>query len=174
MANDLVTIGKNTELSRSTLILPKYGELTESRVVKEMQSVFKGFEFDPDMQCEQRFKSVEQVETYVSEAVKELREIDNEFKMSAITNNGAIAAKRWHFGWIVNKLLKSAAYGSGLAEKIATSSGVSLSYLYQYRAVGANLDIKDAYLLGMYDAGWENIRAIGAIADQDRKGPFTP
>lgn len=164
--SDLVVFGKNEQLSRATITLPKYGDLTEAKVVREMQVLFKGFDFDPDMNVEQMFKSIEAVETYAKNAAAELEATDAKFKMNSIMNNGAISAKRWHFGWIVNKCLKASSYGDKVAEKLAQSAGISVPYLYQYAAVGANLKLTDAYLLGMYNAGWENIRGIGAIKDR--------
>lgn len=167
--DELIKVGRNEALSRATLVLPKYDELTDQRVVKEMQSVFKGFDFDPTENCEHKFKTVEQIEAYAAEASRELAQADNAFKMAAVQNNGAIAAKRWHFGWVINQCLKSSKYGAGLAEKLAAAADISLSYLYQYRAVGDNLSIRDAYILGMYGAGWGNIKAIGAISDADTR-----
>lgn len=46
--SNLIKIGRNNELKRATLELPKYGELTDERVVQEMRGVFDGFEYDPD------------------------------------------------------------------------------------------------------------------------------
>lgn len=75
------------------------------------------------------FKTVEQIETYAAEVSKELEQADNDFKMAAITNAGAIAAKRWHFGFMISKCLKASKYGEGVANKIAAAA-ISLPYLY--------------------------------------------
>lgn len=167
--SDIVLSGSDStsvSSSKSKLQLPAYGQMTNDRVVKEMQSVFKGFDYDPNMKAEQVFKSVEQIESYASAAAKELEQVDSEFKMNAVLNAGAIAAKRWHFGWVINKCLESASYGQGLGTKIAAAAGISMSYLYQYRLVGSNLDIRDAYTLGMYGAGWDLIRETAAVTDE--------
>lgn len=115
------------------------------------------------------FKTVEQIETYAAEVSKELEQADNDFKMAAITNAGAIAAKRWHFGFMISKCLKASKYGEGVANKIAVAANISLPYLYQYRAVGDNLSIRDAYILGMYGAGWDCIRQVAAVNDPDTR-----
>ncbi len=167
--SNLIKIGRNNELKRATLELPKYGELTDERVVQEMRGVFDGFEYDPDTQVETVFKTVEQIETYAAEVSKELEQADNDFKMAAITNAGAIAAKRWHFGFMISKCLKASKYGEGVANKIAAAANISLPYLYQYRAVGDNLSIRDAYILGMYGAGWDCIRQVAAVNDPDTR-----
>lgn len=127
--SNLIKIGRNNELKRATLELPKYGELTDERVVQEMRGVFDGFEYDPDTQVETVFKTVEQIETYAAEVSKELEQADNDFKMAAITNAGAIAAKRWHFGFMISKCLKASKYGEGVANKIAAAANISLPYL---------------------------------------------
>lgn len=162
---DLITREQNVALNNTALALPKYTELSETRVVKEMQVVFKGFEFDKDFNPLERFKTAEQVEAYAKTSIKELDEADNKFKIGAIMNAGAIAAKRWHFGFMIARCLSSANYGSDLATKIATAANISPSYLYQYRAVGERLTLKDAYILGMYGAGWECIRKLAALND---------
>lgn len=167
--SNIVNVGKNEELKRAELTLPKYNEVSDARVVKELQGMFKGFDFNPEENLEYKFKTVESITLYASEAIKEIEQIDNQFKIDAVTKSGAIAAKRWHFGYVVSKCLSSANYGAGLADKLAAASNISVAYVYQYKTVGENLSIRDAYILGMYGAGWENIRAIAAISDEDAR-----
>lgn len=169
MAEELIKVGKNEKLSRTAISLPAYTKITEQRVVKEMQALFKGFTFDSDMHVTEVFKNVEQVESFAKESIKEINNIDTQFKMDNIMKAGAIAVRRWYFGFVVNKCLSEASYGEQLAQKLAAASDISLAYLYQYREVGENLSITDAYTLGIYQASWDLIRKIATIDDPDMR-----
>lgn len=164
---ELITVSKNEVLSRTAIGLPKYGAITEQRVVKDMQTWFKGFTFDEDLNITEMFKNVEQIEVFAKEAIAEINTADVQFKMDGIMKSGAIAVRRWYFGWIVNKVLSEASYGEGVAKKLSQSSGISDAYLYQYKDVGERLSITDVYTLGIYQASWDMIRQLATIKDED-------
>jgi hypothetical protein len=167
METDIIKTTDNVALSTKAMVLPKYDELSDNRILKEMQKVFQGFDFDEQMQPKEVFKSVAQIEKYAKNVVNDIEAADNDFKLDAVLKAAAISAKRWHFGWVVSKCLKAADYGEDLAPKLAKAAGISVSYLYQYRAVGDRLSMKDAYILGMYGLGWELIRQLAALPDDE-------
>lgn len=167
MTNEIIKTKDNTALGTKILELPKYDELTDQRIVKEMQRVFTGFEYDENMQPNDVFKSADQIESYAKNVVSDIETCDNNFKMDAVLKSAAISAKRWHFGFVISKCLDASGYGSDLAGKLAKAAGISTSYLYQYRAVGDRLSMKDAYILGLYGLGWELIRQVAAINDDN-------
>ena len=72
MEDSLIVVDKNKALSRDTISLPKYGTITEQRVIKDMQAFFKGFDFDENIHITEMFKSVEQIEIFAKEAIKEV------------------------------------------------------------------------------------------------------
>jgi hypothetical protein len=167
MEDSLIIVDKNKALSRDTISLPKYGTITEQRVVKDMQAFFKGFDFDENLQITEMFKSVEQIEVFAKEAIKEINSADIQYKMDEIMKSGAIAVRRWYFSWIINKVLSEASYGEGVAKKLAKASGISDAYIYQYKDVGERLSITDVYTLGIYKSSWDVIRQIATIKDED-------
>lgn len=163
---ELITTGRNEVMNRAVTILPAYEDITEKRVLDEMKKVFRGFSFSLDDNVEQSFKSVDQLGNFIKIGNEELVRADQNFKQEAIYKSGAIMARRWFFGYVLDRCLKKASYGSGAPEKIAKISGISIPYLYQYKKVGSNLTIKDAYILGIYDAGWELVRMLSTIDDE--------
>ena len=165
METPLVKAEQNVELSRKALVLPSYDQLEDKKIIRELQGVFKGFDFSYDDHYDQKFEDIEALEEYAQESIKEIDSFDVESKKSIIRNSGAIAAKRWVFGYVINQCLSNTAYGSKAAEKLAQAANISLAYLYQYRTVGSNLSLKDAYILGMYDAGWDTIRQLSTVKD---------
>ena len=167
MEDSLIVVDKNKALSRDTISLPKYGTITEQRVIKDMQAFFKGFDFDENIHITEMFKSVEQIEVFAKEAIKEINSADIQYKMDEIMKSGAIAVRRWYFGWIINKVLSEASYGEGVAKKLAKASGISDAYIYQYKDVGERLSITDVYTLGIYKSSWDVIRQIATIKDED-------
>lgn len=167
MTEELIKTSDNQVLGTRIMSLPKYNELTDQRIVKEMQRVFNGFEYDSNMNPTEVFKSADQIETYAKAVVVDIEKCDDDFKMDAVRKAAAISAKRWHFGFVISKCLDASGYGSDLAGKLAKAAGISTSYLYQYRAVGERLSLKDAYILGLYGLGWELIRQVAAINDDD-------
>ena len=167
MTTDIIKTTDNVALSTKAMVLPKYDELSDNRILKEMQKVFQGFEYDEGMNPKEYFKSADQIETYAKNVVADIEECDNNFKHDAVLKAAAISAKRWHFGWVVSRCLSASGYGADLATKLAKAAGISTSYLYQYRAVGDRLSMKDAYILGMYGLGWELIRQLAAMNDDD-------
>ena len=60
MTNEIIKTSDNLALSTKKLTLPKYDELSSQRILKQMQKVFTGFEFDEDMNPTEVFKSAEQ------------------------------------------------------------------------------------------------------------------
>lgn len=163
----LVKTEMNTELARPSILLPGYDELEDKRIIRELQGIFKGFDFSYENKYADKFEDIEALEQFAAESIKEIDRFDNDAKRSAIANSGAISAKRWLFGYIINQCLSSAAYGSKAAEKLAEAANISIAYLYQYRTVGANLTLKDAYILGMYGAGWDDVREVATIKSAD-------
>ena len=162
----LITTGTNTALSKPSIGLPQYGAITEQRVVKEMQALFKGFSFDKDLKITEMFKTIDQIEVFAKEATSEINSAYIQCEMDEIMKSGAIAVRRWYFGWIVNKVLSEANYGEGVAKRIAASAGISEQYLYQYKDVGDRFDITDVYTLGIYKASWDMIRQLATIKDE--------
>lgn len=146
-------------------VLPKYEDITEKRVLDELKRVFRGFSFSLDDKVEQSFKSLDQLADFIKAGNEELVKADQSFKREAIIKNGAIMARRWFFGYVLDRCLKKSSYSPGAPEKIAKAAGISVPYLYQYRKVGSSLTIKDAYILGIYDAGWELTRQLSTIED---------
>lgn len=169
MNTSLIKTSENVSLSTTVLELPKYDELNNDKILKEMRAVFTGFDYDDKMKPQEVFKTAEQVESYAKNVVHDIEEADNSFKIDAVLKAAAINAKRWHFGWVISRCLGSSAYGSNLAEKLAKAANISTSYLYQYRAVGDNLSMKDAYILGLYGLGWELTRQLAALNDDDTR-----
>lgn len=167
MTTELVKQVENTSLQTTSLTLPKYDELNNQRILKEMQKVFSGFDFDEKMKPQEMFKTAEQIESYAKEVVQDIETCDNDFKVEAVLKSAAISAKRWQFGWVISRCLATNIYGSDLAGKLAKAAGISTSYLYQYRAVGERLSLKDAYILGLYGLGWDLTRQLGALEDDD-------
>lgn len=167
MTTDIIKTQENVALSTKAMVLPKYDELSDNRILKEMQKVFQGFDYDENMNPKEMFKNVDQIETYAHNVVVEIEDCDNNFKHDAVLKAAAISAKRWYFGFVVSKCLSASCYGADLATKLAKAAGISTSYLYQYRAVGDRLSMKDAYILGMYGLGWELIRQLAAMNDDD-------
>lgn len=165
MTNEIIKTSDNLALSTKKLTLPKYDELSSQRILKQMQKVFTGFEFDEDMNPTEVFKSAEQIEAYAKNVINDIEACDNNFKIEAIEKAAAISAKRWHFGFVISKCLDASGYGTDLAGKLSKAAGISTSYLYQYRAVGERLSLKDAYILGLYGLGWELIRQLAALND---------
>lgn len=147
------------------IVLPKMNELTTDAVVRQMQDVFKGFEYDPDLKPSEKFKDAESAEKHVAAVAEDIRKSEKDFKIRAVQNEGALEARRWYFGWLISKCLSNAAYGSDMASKLAKAANMSIAYLYQYRAVGDKMTIKEAYMLGMYGMGWELIRELAALSD---------
>lgn len=164
---ELVKQVENTQLATTALELPKYDELTDQKIIKEMKDVFHGFEFDEKQKPTDVFKTADQLENYAKEVVREIEVCDNDFKIEAVLKAAAISVKRWQFGWTIAKCLATNKYGADLAGKLAKAAGISTSYLYQYRAVGERLSMKDAYILGLYGLGWDLIRQLGAYEDDD-------
>lgn len=146
-------------------VLPKYEDITDKRVIDELKRVFRGFSFSLDDNVEQSFKTLDQLAEFVKAGNDELTKADHAFKRDAIAKNGAIMARRWFFGYVLDRCLQKASYGVGAPEKIAKAAGISVPYLYQYRKVGSALSIKDAYILGLYDAGWELTRQLSTVED---------
>lgn len=167
METEIIKTTDNIALSTKAMVLPKYEELTEGRIVKEMQKVFQGFDYDAQMNPKELFKNAQQIESYAKNVVNDIEEADNDFKLDAVLKAAAISAKRWHFGYVISKCLSASGYGADLATKLAKAAGISTSYLYQYRAVGDRLSMKDAYILGMYGLGWELIRQLAALPDEE-------
>ena len=167
METEIIKTTDNIALSTKAMVLPKYDELTDGRIVKEMQKVFQGFDFDAQMNPKELFKNAQQIETYAKNVVNDIEEADNDFKLDAVLKAAAISAKRWHFGYVISKCLSASGYGADLATKLAKAAGISTSYLYQYRAVGDRLSMKDAYILGMYGLGCELIRQLAALPDEE-------
>ena len=167
--NDIIKMSDNVALSTKKLTLPKYDELTSQSILKQMQKVFTGFDYDENMNPNAVFKSAEQIETYAKNVINDIEACDNNFKIEAIEKAAAISAKQWHFGFVISKCLDASGYGSDLAGKLAKAAGISTSYLYQYRAVGERLSLKDAYILGLYGLGWELIRQLAALNDDDMR-----
>lgn len=167
--NDIIKMSDNVALSTKKLTLPKYDELTSQSILKQMQKVFTGFDYDENMNPNSVFKSAEQIEAYAKNVINDIEACDNSFKIEAIEKAAAISAKRWHFGFVISKCLDASGYGSDLAGKLAKAAGISTSYLYQYRAVGERLSLKDAYILGLYGLGWELIRQLAALNDDDMR-----
>ena len=169
MENEIIKTSDNLALSTKKLELPKYDELTSQKILKQMQKVFSGFDYDEDMDPNSVFKTAEQIEAYAKNVINDIEACDNNFKIEAIEKAAAISAKRWHFGFVISKCLDASGYGSDLAGKLAKAAGISTSYLYQYRAVGERLSLKDAYILGLYGLGWELIRQLAALNDDDMR-----
>ena len=62
METSLVKAEQKVELSRKALVLPSYDQLEDKKIIRELQGVFKGFDFSYDDHYDQKFEDIEALE----------------------------------------------------------------------------------------------------------------
>lgn len=150
--------------------LPDYSKITENRVIRGMQNVFPGFEVPTENSIESMGKDPAAIEEYIDQLQKDIVRGDLEEKSKIIESSAANSVRRWQLGYVIKSLTTSSKFSAEQEQGIrrVLHSHLGAAY-YHYLKVGERLSIKDVYVLGMYDAGWGNIRSLAFVADADMR-----
>lgn len=154
---------------RAKIELPCWDRLNDSKIIREVSEVFKGFELPNEEACSKQFADADALAEYVDATNNEIKEFDAKSAIVTIRTSAAIAVRKWAMGRILENVLTKRDFGSAAMQTIAKATGTSMSTLYHIRRVAKVLSMKEVYVLGMYDAGWFNIRSLAFVPDQEAR-----
>lgn len=150
---------------RARIELPRWERLNDTKIMHFVSEVFKGFELPNEAACGKQFTTTKALSEYIDATNDEIKEFDAKSAIVTIRTSAAIAVRKWAMGRILESALTQRDFGSSAMQAIAQDTGMSMSTLYHIRRVAKVLSMKEVYVLGMYDAGWFNIRSLAFIKD---------
>ena len=166
----LMTTPESDDASmRARIELPKWDKLNDNKIIRDVSEIFHGFELPNEESCSKQFASAEELASYVEAANQEIKEFDAKSAITTIRTGAAIAVRKWALGRTLEAAFGQRSYGSQAMQTIAKATGMSVSTLYHIRRVAKVLSMKEVYVLGMYDAGWFNIRSLAFINDRNSR-----
>lgn len=150
---------------RARIQLPAWDNITDARIERDMKSVFSGFQLPTKQAIAKGFNTIEELNTYVANSLKDIKAEDSKTAISNIQTAAATSVRKWALGRALNQACASHNYGANVVQLLAKKNGQSVAGIYHIRHVAKVLSMKDVYTLGMYDAGWDNIRRLSYIPD---------
>lgn len=150
---------------RARIELPCWDRLNDNKIIREVSDIFDGFELPNENACGKQFSDAGALAAYIEAANAEIKEYDAKSAIVTIRTGAAIAVRKWAMGRILEAALTQKDFGASAMQTIAKVTGMSMSTLYHIRRVAKVLSMKEVYVLGMYDAGWFNIRSLAFIKD---------
>ena len=146
--------------------LPTMDETTISKVQTALKGSYDNFSCDPEEDMSKRFSSVDEVASYASRTIKDIRDQDFKTESYSRTRKGAAMARLWWLCKTFDDVLSNGnKYGARVAEKLAAQLHLSKPYIYQLRTVYKRLSLVQAYLLGTRNIGTSVVRSIARIKD---------
>lgn len=149
--------------------LPTWDKLDERRILRDMDVMFHGFSIPDGDVIKSSLATIEDLNTFVQNTLNEIQEYDAKSAVQSITTSAALAVRKWALGRAINEAVSRNNLGSSSMQVIAENNNIGLSSLYHMRKVGKELDMREVYALGMYDAGWFIIRKISYIEDKNER-----
>lgn len=152
---------------RTRIQLPAWQNITDSRIERDMRSVFAGFQLPTKQTIAKGLNTIDALNIYVANSLKDIKAEDSRTAINSIQTAAATSVRKWALGRALNQACASHDYGPNVVQVLAKRNNESVAGLYHIRHVARVLSMKDVYMLGMYDAGWDNIRRLSYIADQN-------
>lgn len=152
---------------RAFVELPEWELIDDRRILNDLRGIFPGFDFPDVKTLSSSMVTLDDFISYVRETLDDINKRDAVVAIQEITTNAALSVRKWFLGKAMEQVLTEHTYGQTAMGELSTATNISVSGLYHMRKVGRELSMKEVYTLGMYDAGWYNIRRMAYIRDAD-------
>ena len=163
MAMDDLEEGKTDGKVTAIVKLPTAEDITSQKVLQSVRGVFAGFNFSDNINFQSQFPDTESLAQYASDSLSDIRNLNETTERAHLRSAGAAMARFWYMARTMAKALREGNYGTNAAQRIATSMGVSVSYVYQIKLVGERLSEIDCYLLGVRGVDSTRLRKLATI-----------